>query len=84
MSTDSSNESPQARPDAAPTLRDEDFEPVGRDYRFLFRLVAALLVGVAVAAWVGMRARTAAASCGAGLIRPGSTVIPAAESRSGR
>ncbi len=50
--------------------------PVGRDRRFVYRLVAALLVGIIAAAFVGAKLKGWAGTCGAGLIRPGSTVIP--------
>jgi hypothetical protein len=50
--------------------------PVGRDWRFVGRLVALLLVGLIAAAFVGAKLKGFAGDCGAGLIRPGSTVIP--------
>lgn len=50
--------------------------PVERDRRFLVRLVLLLLVGLVGGAFVAMKLRGAAGSCGAKLIRPGSTVIP--------
>ena len=50
--------------------------PVERDRRFVVRLVLVLLVGLMAGAWVAMHLRNAAGSCGAKLIRPGSTVIP--------
>ncbi len=50
--------------------------PVERDRRFLVRLVLLLLVGLIAGAFVAMKLRGAAGSCGAKLIRPGSTVIP--------
>ncbi len=52
--------------------------PVERDRRFLFRLVALLVVGVIAAAFVGAKLKGWAGTCGAGLIRPGSSVIPPA------
>jgi hypothetical protein len=50
--------------------------PVERDRRFVVRLVLALLVGLIATSFVAMKIRSAAGACGAGLIRPGSTVIP--------
>jgi hypothetical protein len=50
--------------------------PVERDRRFIVRLVLLLLVGLVAGAFVAMQLRGAAGSCGAKLIRPGSTVIP--------
>jgi hypothetical protein len=50
--------------------------PVDRDRRFVYRLVAALLVGVIAAAFVGAKLQGWAGHCGAGLIRPGASVIP--------
>lgn len=50
--------------------------PIERDRRFLVRLVLMLLVGLVGGAFVAMKLRGAAGSCGAKLIRPGSTVIP--------
>ena len=52
--------------------------PVERDRRFLFRLVALILVGVIGAAFVGAKLKGWAGACGAGLIRPGASVIPPA------
>ncbi len=51
--------------------------PVERDRSFVFRLVAAILVGIVAAAFVGAKLKGWAGTCGAGLIKPGSTVIPA-------
>lgn len=50
--------------------------PVERDRRFLVRLVLLLLVGLVGGSFVAMQLRGAASSCGAKLMRPGSTVIP--------
>ena len=50
--------------------------PLERDRRFVVRLVLLLLVGLVAGAFVAMQLRHAAGSCGAKLIRPGSTVIP--------
>ena len=55
--------------------------PVERDKRFVYRLVAALLVGVIAAAFVGSKLQGWAGSCGAGLIRPGTSVIPSNSQR---
>ena len=55
---------------------DLDLQPVGRDWRFVYRLVAALLVALVVASFLAWKLKGAAASCGAGLVRPGSSVIP--------
>lgn len=52
--------------------------PVERDRGFLYRLVALILVGVIGAAFVGAKLKGWAGTCGAGLIRPGSSVIPPA------
>jgi hypothetical protein len=52
--------------------------PVERDRRFLFRLVALFLTGAIAAAFVGAKLKGWAGTCGAGLIRPGSSVIPPA------
>ena len=58
------------------TIDDADLEPVTRDARFVYRIVAALILGAAGALVIGAWMKGAAASCGAGLIRPGVTVIP--------
>ncbi len=58
-----------------------DLEPVGRNPRFVIRLVLALLVGLIAAAFVGMKLKGVAANCGAGLVRPGESVVPASESQ---
>jgi hypothetical protein len=50
--------------------------PVERDRRFLLRLVLMLLVGLIAGSFVAMKLRNEAGSCGAKLMRPGSTVIP--------
>jgi hypothetical protein len=57
--------------------RDLDLEPMRRDGRFLVRLVLALLVGAMAATVIGWKMHSLAASCGAGIIRPGGSVIPA-------
>jgi hypothetical protein len=53
-----------------------DLEPIRRDRGFVYRLVAALIAGAMAATFVGWKLQRAAAGCGAGLVRPGSTVIP--------
>lgn len=50
--------------------------PLERDRRFVVRLVLMLLVGLIAGVFVAMQIRHTAGSCGAKLIRPGSTVIP--------
>jgi hypothetical protein len=64
---------PNANGDGPPL----DLEPVGRDGRFIYRLVAGSIVATLAVVFIGGWARGAAAHCGSGLIRPGSTVIPA-------
>ncbi len=58
------------------TVDESALVPVERDRRFLYRLVALILVGVIAAAFVGAKLKGWASSCGAGLIRPGTSVIP--------
>lgn len=66
--------------DAVPPSRgavdESSLLPIERDRRFVVRLVLALLVGLIAAAFVAAKLRSEAGSCGAKLIRPGSTVIP--------
>ena len=50
--------------------------PVERDRRFVVRLGLMLLVGLIGGSFVAMKLRNEAGSCGAKLMRPGSTVIP--------
>jgi hypothetical protein len=50
--------------------------PVGRDRRFVVRLVLLLLAGTTAATFVGGYLQRRASACGRGLITPGSTVIP--------
>ena len=50
--------------------------PLERDRRFLVRLVLMLLVGLIAGGFIAMKLSHEAGSCGAKLIRPGSTVIP--------
>lgn len=64
------------------TVDESSLEPVGRDRRFIVRLVLSSLVGLVAAVWVGAWLRRSAGSCGASLVRPGSTVIPAARDHS--
>ncbi|MDP3279239.1 MAG: hypothetical protein Q8Q09_28875 [Deltaproteobacteria bacterium] len=56
---------------------DLDLEPVGRDSRFVFRLVSALILGAFAALVIGAWMRGAAANCGSKILQPGATVIPA-------
>lgn len=67
-------------PPSTGTVDESSLQPVTRDRRFLVRL--ALLAGVATVAatFVGAKLQRAAGACGASLIRPGSTVIPAERS----
>ena len=58
------------------TVDESTLLPVERDRRFLVRLVLSLLVGFVAAGFLAMKLRHEAGSCGAKLIRPGSTVIP--------
>lgn len=60
------------------TVDESTLVPVERDRRFLFRLVALILTGLIAAAFVGAKLKGWAGTCGAGLIRPGSSVIPPA------
>jgi len=55
---------------------DDALEPMKRDSAFLYRLVALLVIGAAIAAFVGLKIKSAAANCGAGMLRPGGSVIP--------
>lgn len=63
-------------PPSVGTVDESSLEPVTRDGRFIVRLVLLCLLGVIAAAFVGARLKGAVGSCGAGLIRPGGTVIP--------
>lgn len=54
----------------------DDLPVIKRDYGFAFKLVAALVVGITVAVFVGAKLRSTAAGCGADLIQPGRSVIP--------
>lgn len=63
-------------PPSTGTVDESTLLPVERDRRFIVRLVLALLVGLIAAAFVAVKIRSAAGACGAGLIRPGSSVIP--------
>jgi hypothetical protein len=64
-----------AEPEPPPTDDLEDL-PIKRDYGFLVKLILALLVGLAAALVIGWKMQSAAAHCGANLVRPGSTVVP--------
>ncbi len=68
-------------PPSTGSVDESTLQPVERDRRFVYRLVAALLVGVIAATFVGSKLQGWAGSCGAGLIRPGSSVIPSNERR---
>ncbi len=70
---------PPDPPPGAP--RDLELEPVGRDPRFVVRLILALIVGLIAASYVGLKLKGAASGCGSGLIRPGTTVIPPGQPR---
>ncbi len=58
------------------TVDESTLVPVERDRRFVVRLVGLMLVGLLAAAFVGAKIKGFAGTCGAGLIRPGSSVIP--------
>jgi len=66
----------ESPPPSVGTVDEASLEPITRDHRFVVRLVLFCLVGVTAAAFVGNKIRGAAGNCGAGLIRPGGTVIP--------
>jgi hypothetical protein len=61
---------------SAPRSPDLELEPISRDGRFVYRLVAGFMIAILAVLLVGGWIKGAAASCGAGLIRPGATVIP--------
>ena len=63
-------------PEGAGKVDESTLVPVERDRGFVVRLVSLLLVGLIAAVWVGAKLQHAAGDCGAGLIRPGSSVIP--------
>lgn len=67
---DNEDQKPEANLDS------DEYLPMKRDYGFLVKLVGALLVGIVAAGFVGWKIRSAAAGCGAGLVRPGSSVVP--------
>lgn len=52
--------------------------PMGRDWRFLAKLLVGLALGAIVAAFVGWKLQSAAARAGSNLLRPGASVIPPA------
>jgi hypothetical protein len=64
------------RPESKPGVREDELEPIRRDRGFIVRLVLLSLLGMTAAAFVGWKLKGAASGCGAGLIRPGGTVIP--------
>jgi len=67
---------PDPVPHGSGTVDEATLVPVGRDRRFVARLVLLCAVAVLAAAFVGARLQRAAGSCGASLIRPGASVIP--------
>lgn len=73
---------PERTPPSTGTVDESSLVPIGRDRRFIVRLVSLSLVAVLAAAFVGARLQRAAGSCGASLVRPGSTVIPATRGQS--
>lgn len=72
--TDSPSEEPL--PPSSGKVDESTLQPVERDRRFVVRLVLVLLVATIVAASVGGWIQRRAGACGAGLIRPGASVIP--------
>lgn len=70
MSDPSSDGAPEGKVDESTLV------PMERDRRFLVRLVSMLIIGLIVAVWLSAKMVNAAGACGAGLIRPGSSVIP--------
>lgn len=63
-------------PPSAGKVDESTLQPVERDRRFVVRLVLMLAVAVVVATSVGGWIQRRAGACGAGIIRPGSSVIP--------
>ena len=63
-------------PASSGTVDEKSLEPVGRDSRFIYRLVLLFVLAIIGAVILGAWMRGAAAHCGANLVRPGSTVIP--------
>lgn len=63
-------------PPSTGKVDESTLQPVERDRRFVVRLVLLLLVATIVAAMIGAWIQRRAGSCGAGIIRPGSSVIP--------
>lgn len=63
-------------PDPSTPGEEEPLEPIRRDRVFLYKLVFAIAVGITVTVMIAGRMKRAAAGCGAGLIRPGASVIP--------
>lgn len=64
-------------PPSTGTVDESSLQPVTRDRRFLVRLALLAAVATVAATFVGAKLQRAAGACGASLIRPGSTVIPA-------
>lgn len=71
-------------PPSAGVVDESSLVPVGRDRRFLVRLVLLALVALVASSFVALKLQRAAGSCGASLIRPGATVIPAQDQSSQR
>jgi hypothetical protein len=67
-------------PPSSGTVDESSLQPVTRDRRFLVRLALLAMVATVAATFVGAKLQRAAGACGASLIRPGSTVIPAERS----
>ncbi len=63
-------------PESTGTVDENSLVPMGRDWRFVFRLVSLLVIAGMSAAFVGYKLQRAAAGCGASLVRPGASVIP--------
>ena len=76
------DQQPEGAPPSTGTVDESSLQPVGRDRRFIVRLVLLSLAAVIAAAFVGARLQRAAGSCGSSLVRPGSTVIPATRGQS--
>lgn len=75
--SDPADETP---PPSTGTVDESSLQPVPRDRRFLVRLALLAAVATVAATFVGAKLQRAAGACGASLIRPGSTVIPAERS----
>ncbi|MFO0627503.1 MAG: hypothetical protein U0325_17985 [Polyangiales bacterium] len=72
--SDPADETP---PPSTGTVDEASLQPVTRDRRFLVRLALLAAVATGAATFVGAKLQRAAGACGASLLRPGSTVIPA-------